>query len=103
MKCKRNKEGWKTKGWFQQNSNRIYNRYSQNFTFLPFVCFYNRGISWKCQPQSSNQSYFMVAQPIKCHCCPHIESSQSICTANQLTGFYKRATLVLKVLNGLTF
>ena len=25
--------------------------------------------------------------PIKCHCCPHIETSQLICTANQLTGF----------------
>ena len=29
---------------------------------------------------------------------PHIETSQLICTANQLTGFYMRATLVL---NGL--
>ena len=26
-------------------------------------------------------------------CCPHIETSQLICTANQLTGFYMRATL----------
>ena len=26
---------------------------------------------------------------------PHIETSQLICTANQLTGFYLRATLVL--------
>ena len=31
-------------------------------------------------------------------CCPHIETSQLICTANQLTGFYMRATLAL---NGL--
>ena len=32
--------------------------------------------------------------PIKCQCCPHIET-----TANQLTGFYIRATLAL---NGLS-
>ena len=31
-------------------------------------------------------------------CCPHIETSQLIFTANQLTGFYMRATLAL---NGL--
>ena len=29
----------------------------------------------------------------KCQCCPHIETSQLICFANQLTGFSKRATL----------
>ena len=28
----------------------------------------------------------------KCQCCPHIETSQLICFANQLTGFYMRAT-----------
>ena len=32
-------------------------------------------------------------------CCPHIETSQLVCTANQLTSFYLRATLAL---NGLT-
>ena len=37
-------------------------------------------------------------EPIKCQCCPHIETSQLICWANQLTGFYKRTTLAL---NGL--
>ena len=36
--------------------------------------------------------------PIKCQCCPHIETSQLIYCANQLTGFYMRATLAL---NGL--
>ena len=34
----------------------------------------------------------------KCQCCPHIETSQLICTENQLTGFYMRKTLAL---NGL--
>ena len=34
----------------------------------------------------------------KCQCCPHIETSQLIYTARQLTGFYMRATLTL---NGL--
>ena len=38
------------------------------------------------------------AKPIKCQCCPHIETSQLICTANQLAGFYMRITLAL---NGL--
>ena len=36
--------------------------------------------------------------PIKCQCCSHIETSQFICCANQLTGFYMRATLAF---NGL--
>ena len=30
-------------------------------------------------------------EPIKCQCCTHIETSQLIGTANQLTGFYMRA------------
>ena len=34
----------------------------------------------------------------KSQCCPHIETSQLICTGNQLTGFYMRATLAF---NGL--
>ena len=38
-------------------------------------------------------------QPIKCQCCPHIETSQLICTANQLTGFYMRETQALNGLN----
>ena len=36
----------------------------------------------------------------KRQCCLHIETSQLICAANQLTGFYMRATLAF---NGLTF
>ena len=36
---------------------------------------------------------------IKCQCCPHIETSKLICYADQLTGFYMRATLAL---NGFT-
>ena len=42
---------------------------------------------------------FQLVWPIKCQCCPHIETSQLICTANQSTGFYMRATMTL---NGLT-
>ena len=37
--------------------------------------------------------------PIQCQCCRQIETSQLICCANQLTGFYMRAPLAL---NGLT-
>ena len=39
------------------------------------------------------------AQSIKCQCCTHMETSQLICCANQLTGFYMRATLALNGLN----
>ena len=36
----------------------------------------------------------------KCQCCPHIETSQLICFANQLTGFYMALTLAFIVLIG---
>ena len=36
-------------------------------------------------------------EPNKCHCCPHIETRQLILSANQLAGFYLRATLTLNV------
>ena len=36
---------------------------------------------------------------IKCQCCHHIETSQLTCIANQLTGFYMRATLAFKGLS----
>ena len=32
---------------------------------------------------------------MKCQCCPHIETSQLIWTASQLTGLYMRAKLAL--------
>ena len=37
--------------------------------------------------------------PFKCQCFPHIETSQLICYANQLTSFYTRTTLAV---NGLS-
>ena len=37
--------------------------------------------------------------PIKCQGCPDIETSQLICRAHQLTGFYMRATLARNGLN----
>ena len=36
---------------------------------------------------------------IKRQSCHHIETSQLICSANQLTGFYMMATLALNELN----
>ena len=39
--------------------------------------------------------YVPHAELIKCQCCPHIETSQLICCANKLTGFYMRLTLAL--------
>ena len=35
----------------------------------------------------------------KCQCCPHVETSQFICKANQWTGFYMRTTLAFNGLN----
>ena len=31
--------------------------------------------------------WLLLIKPIRCQCCSHSETSQSICTANQLTGF----------------
>ena len=36
--------------------------------------------------------------PFYCQCCLHIETSQLLCCANQLTGFYRKATVAI---NGL--
>ena len=44
---------------------------------------------------------FFVINPLKCQCCPHIETSQLISTANQLTGFYMMATLAFNGLRSL--
>ena len=41
-------------------------------------------------------------EPIKCHCCADIETSQLICYANQLTRFYMRATLAFNVLTNIS-
>ena len=48
-------------------------------------------------------SYNKEDQPIKCQCCPHIETSELICCANQFTGFYIRATLALNGLNQIIY
>ena len=45
--------------------------------------------------KKQNESF----KPIKCHCCPYIETNQLICSANRLTGIYIRATLALSGLN----
>ena len=44
-------------------------------------------------------SSLQFTQPIKRQCCPPIETSQWICTANQLTGSYMKVTLALNGLN----
>ena len=45
-----------------------------------------------------NFQKFLLKLTHSAKCCPHIETSQLICCANQLTGFYMRATLAF---NGL--
>ena len=42
---------------------------------------------------------FLFTKPLKCQFRPHVEPSQLICFANQLTGFYMRATPGLNGLN----
>ena len=60
--------------------------------------------AWSKKKQRFLQVYIvtekMSRQPIKCQCCLLIETSQLICYANQLTGFYMRTTLAF---NGLSF
>ena len=41
----------------------------------------------------------MAPSKSKCQCCAHIGTSQLICMANQLTGFYMRATMAVNGLN----
>ena len=48
--------------------------------------------------QNKTKANSCLFKPIKCQCCPHIETNQLICFANQLTGFCMRARLAL---NGL--
>ena len=37
-----------------------------------------------------------TGSPFNGQCCHHIETSQLICSAHQLTGFYMMATLAVK-------
>ena len=39
-----------------------------------------------------------ISADIKCKCCPDIETSQLICTANQFNGFYMRTTMAFNEL-----
>ena len=41
----------------------------------------------------------MAPSKSKCQCCAHIGTSQLICMANQLTGFYVRAKMAVNGLN----
>ena len=59
-------------------------------------------VVWRCSAEkiflkisqnSQENTYAGVSLLIKLQtCCPHIETSQLVCTANQLTGFYMRET-----------
>ena len=46
---------------------------------------------------------YLLHEPFTCQCCPHVETSQLICTANQLSGFYMRATFAFNGLKIITF
>ena len=50
----------------------------------------------------SFQRFIKIENYTACHCCPHTETSQLICCANHLTGFYKRAILAINGLNDVT-
>ena len=44
---------------------------------------------------------YQQISPIKCHCCPHIQTSLLICCTNQLSGSYMRDTLTFNGLSNL--
>ena len=51
-----------------------------------------------CTSHRSHQFFCLILfyisfWPMNCQCCSHMETSQLICTANRLTGFYVGATL----------
>ena len=48
---------------------------------------------------SFSEDRVMPVYPIKWQRCPHVETSQLICYAKQLIGFYMRVTLALNGLN----
>ena len=54
----------------------------------------------KLVPETVRNIHIIIyISPLNASVCCHIETSQLICCANQLTGFYMRATLTF---NGLT-
>ena len=88
---------------FYRNRNTI--KYWERFLHLPTLCrsfsclrkqlylIYDESL---CKPKSKNiphSTWDFVYQLIKYQCYPHIETSQLICCANQLTSFYRTATL----------
>ena len=102
--CLQNTSGWLllTFHWMELiavilNSLKIFSskKTYTHFRFHYFKTFYKK-LKIK-RSQFGRIAHF--PKPIKCQCCPHIETSQLICTANQLTGFYMRATLALNGLN----
>ena len=59
-----------------------------------YIYVYINELVTKCRHE--NKFYLANFNPLSAsQCCPHIETSQMICCANQLTGFYMRATLTL--------
>ena len=48
----------------------------------------------------NNIIYLYIIQPIKYQRCPHTETSQFICSANQLTGFHMKTTVPLNESRG---
>ena len=57
----------------------------------------------KCVMKLFKCILYKSSEPIKFQCWPHIETSRLICRANQLTGFYMRATLAFNGLIDLDF
>ena len=78
---------------------KFWNLFKLQFFFFLFIylfCMFSAYINDTVIRNSDGSIVLkLVDLPIKCQCCLHIETSQLICTANQLTGFYMRATLAL--------
>ena len=54
------------------------------------ACLVSQSVFYQVLNAASDDGVFKV-EHIKCHCCPHIKTSQLICCSNQFTGFYMRA------------
>ena len=68
--------------------------YSNSETAKSHKLLLQNSLSWIL----AGPGFLHLSLPIKCQCCPDIETSQLICTANQLTDFHMKA---IQALNGL--
>ena len=77
----------------------ICNRFRKSSEFILVLCLVQILIS--C-PDKNAFLYPRWSEPFNDQCSHHVETSQLICRANQLTGFYMMGTLAIKEFPGYT-